>query len=48
MRTVSPPDTWAYALRLPHDPRAARVARMTVRSVLASHSRPEVLDIVEL
>ncbi len=48
MRTVSPPDTWVYALRLPHDPRAARVARTTVRSVLASHDRPEVLDAVEL
>lgn len=48
MRTVSPPDTWTYALRLPHDPRAARVARMTVRSVLNSHGRPEVLDAVEL
>jgi anti-sigma regulatory factor (Ser/Thr protein kinase) len=48
MRTVSPPDTWTYALRLPHDPRAARVARMTVRSVLDSHGRPEVLDAVEL
>jgi anti-sigma regulatory factor (Ser/Thr protein kinase) len=48
MRTVSPPDTWVYALRLPHDPRAARVARMTVRSVLESHGRPEVLDAVEL
>ncbi|MFF6982411.1 ATP-binding protein [Streptomyces sp. NPDC008343] len=48
MRTVSPPDTWTYALRLPHDPRAARVARMTVRSVLASHGRAEILDAVEL
>lgn len=48
MRTVSPPDTWVYALRLPHDPRAARVARMTVRSVLDSHGRPEVRDTVEL
>ncbi|MBT2674485.1 ATP-binding protein [Streptomyces sp. ISL-14] len=48
MRTVSPPDTWVYALRLPHDPRAARVARMTVRSVLNSHGRPEVLDAVEV
>ncbi|WP_282703064.1 ATP-binding protein [Streptomyces sp. CC219B] len=48
MRTVSPHDTWAYALRLPHDPRAARVARMTVRSVLESHGRPDVLDAVEL
>ncbi|WP_329050964.1 ATP-binding protein [Streptomyces violaceus] len=48
MRTVSPSDTWVYALRLPRDPRAARVARMTVRSVLDSHGRPEVLDTVEL
>ncbi|MBC9728581.1 ATP-binding protein [Streptomyces sp. TRM68367] len=48
MRTVSLPDTWVYALRLPHDPRAARVARMTVRSVLDSHGRPEILDAVEL
>ncbi|WP_405819411.1 ATP-binding protein [Streptomyces sp. NBC_01390] len=48
MRTVSPPDTWTYALRLPHDPRAARVARVTVRSVLDSHGRSEVLDAVEL
>jgi anti-sigma regulatory factor (Ser/Thr protein kinase) len=48
MRTVSPSDTWAYALRLPHDPRAARVARMTVRSVLDSHGRSEVRDTVEL
>lgn len=48
MRTVSPSDTWVYALRIPHDPRAARVARMTVRSVLASHGRLEILDTVEL
>ncbi|MFG2554505.1 ATP-binding protein [Streptomyces sp. NPDC048581] len=48
MRTVSPPDTWVYALRLPHDPRAARVARMTVRSVLVGHGRLEILDTVEL
>ncbi|MGC9537148.1 ATP-binding protein [Streptomyces sp. UG1] len=48
MRTVSLSDTWAYALRLPHDPRAARVARMTVRSVLDSHDRHEVRDAVEL
>ena len=48
MGTVSLPDTWVYALRLPHDPRAARVARMTVRAVLSGHGRPEVLDAVEL
>ncbi|QKW27803.1 ATP-binding protein [Streptomyces seoulensis] len=48
MSTVSLPDTWVYALRLPHDPRAARVARMTVRAVLHGHGRHEVLDAVEL
>ncbi|EST28134.1 ATP-binding protein [Streptomyces roseochromogenus] len=48
MGTVSLPDTWVYALRLPHDPRAARVARMTVRAVLSSHDRHEIVDDVEL
>ncbi|MFR9797257.1 ATP-binding protein [Streptomyces sp. MS06] len=48
MSTVSLPDTWVYALRLPHDPRAARVARMTVRTALTSHGRPDILDAVEL
>lgn len=48
MVTVALPDTWVYALRLPHDPRAARVARMTVRAVLGGHGRHEVLDTVEL
>jgi anti-sigma regulatory factor (Ser/Thr protein kinase) len=46
--TVSLPDTWTYALRLPHDPRAARVARMTVRAALIGHGRQEVRDTVEL
>ncbi|MFL4950161.1 ATP-binding protein [Streptomyces sp. MMS24-I31] len=48
MVTVALPDTWVYALRLPHDPRAARVARMTVRAALHSHGMGEVLDTVEL
>ncbi|GHA40895.1 ATPase [Streptomyces tauricus] len=48
MVTVAPPDTWTYALRLPHDPRAARVARMTVRAALDGHGRGEALDVVEL
>lgn len=48
MVTVAPPDTWTYALRLPHDPRAARVARMTVRAALNGHGMAEVLDVVEL
>ncbi|MEW2566643.1 ATP-binding protein [Streptomyces sp. NPDC047070] len=48
MVTVAPPDTWTYALRLPHDPRAARVARMTVRAALHGHGMAENLDVVEL
>ncbi|SEF02257.1 ATP-binding protein [Streptomyces sp. Ag109_O5-10] len=48
MDTVFLPDTWTYALRLPRDPRAARVARMTVRAVLSGHGRGEALDAVEL
>ncbi|MER6627256.1 ATP-binding protein [Streptomyces sp. NPDC000987] len=48
MGTVSLPATWVYALRLPHDPRAARVARMTVRAALHSHGRQEALEAVEL
>ncbi|MGW7424773.1 ATP-binding protein [Streptomyces sp. NPDC054813] len=48
MGTVSLPDTWAYALRLPRDPRAACVARKTVRAALGGHGRHEILDVVEL
>lgn len=48
MVTVSPPDTWMYALRLPHDSRAARVARMTVRAALHGYGFQEVRDVVEL
>lgn len=48
MVTVALPDTWSYALRLPHDPRAARVARMTVRAALNGHGLPELLDVTEL
>ncbi|OKJ90245.1 hypothetical protein AMK31_00330 [Streptomyces sp. TSRI0107] len=48
MVTVAPCQPWVYALRLPHDPRAAHVARVTVRAVLSSHGRDEVLDAVEL
>jgi anti-sigma regulatory factor (Ser/Thr protein kinase) len=48
MVTVALSDTWVYALRLPHDPRAARVARMTVRAALNGHGRVEILDVVEL
>ncbi|MFJ2263245.1 ATP-binding protein [Streptomyces sp. NPDC087844] len=48
MVTVAPPDTCTYALRLPHDPRAARVARMTVRAALHGHGMVEIVDVVEL
>ena len=48
MATVAPPNTWSYALRLPHDPRAARVARMTVRAALNGHGLPELLNTTEL
>ncbi|MBZ9644962.1 ATP-binding protein [Streptomyces sp. PSKA30] len=48
MVTVALPNTWVYALRLPHDPRAARVARMTVRAALQGHGMHEFLDVVEL
>ncbi|CAL9454149.1 ATP-binding protein [Streptomyces sp. enrichment culture] len=48
MVTVAPPHPWTYALRLPHDPRAVRVARMTVRAALRGHGRQDALDVVEL
>ncbi|WP_200303732.1 ATP-binding protein [Streptomyces adelaidensis] len=53
MVTVSPPDSrspecWQYSLRLPYDPRAARIARVTVRAILSSHGREDILDVVEL
>ncbi|MEV2212773.1 ATP-binding protein [Streptomyces sp. NPDC050997] len=53
MVTVSPSQcevspTWAYALQLPHDPRAARIARATLRAVLAGHDMSQLLDSAEL
>ena len=53
MVTVSPPEcevspTWAYALQLPHDPRAARIARVTLRAVLAGHGMSQLQDSAEL
>ncbi|MFD3682647.1 ATP-binding protein [Streptomyces sp. NPDC058613] len=44
--TVAP--SWAYTLQLPHDPRAAGIARSTVRAVLRSHGMPEPADTAEL
>ncbi|MGW2044474.1 ATP-binding protein [Streptomyces sp. NPDC001858] len=53
MVTVSPSEceavpTWAYALQLPHDPRAARIARVTLRAVLAGHGMAQLQDAAEL
>ncbi|MFI5678254.1 ATP-binding protein [Streptomyces cellulosae] len=53
MATVSPSEcetfpTWAYALQLPHDARAARVARVTLRAVLAGHGMSQLQETAEL
>ncbi|WP_329217286.1 ATP-binding protein [Streptomyces sp. NBC_01485] len=53
MVTVSPSEceavpTWAYVLQLPHDPRGARIARVTLRAVLAGHGMVQLQDSAEL
>ncbi|MFC9217253.1 ATP-binding protein [Streptomyces sp. NPDC057083] len=48
MNTVSPHAPWSYVLQLPHDRRAPRVARMTLRAVLAGHGMAELVDTAEL
>ncbi|GAA3370723.1 ATP-binding protein [Streptomyces sannanensis] len=48
MDTVSTYAPWSYLLQLPHDPRAPRVARMTLRAVLGGHGLSELLDPAEL
>lgn len=48
MVTVSPSEPWAYALQLPHDPRAPRIARVTLRAVLHSHGMGELIEMAEL
>ncbi|MEU1308966.1 ATP-binding protein [Streptomyces cinnamoneus] len=48
MATVSPENRWSYSLTLPHDPRSARVARITLRGVLESHGMDELADVTEL
>ncbi|MBT2401635.1 ATP-binding protein [Streptomyces sp. ISL-100] len=48
MATVSSSEPWAYALHLPHHPRAPRVARMTLRAVLGGHGISELIDVAEL
>lgn len=44
--TVTP--SWAYTLQLPHDPRAAGIARSTLRAVLRSHDMQGPADTAEL
>ncbi|MFD3618472.1 ATP-binding protein [Streptomyces sp. NPDC058676] len=46
MATVSP--SWAYALHLPHDPRAPGIARSTLRTVLAAHDLTALVPTAEL
>ncbi|MFJ2831827.1 ATP-binding protein [Streptomyces sp. NPDC087263] len=53
MVTVSPPKSeasasWAYALQLPNDPLAPRIARTTLRAVLTGHGMPQLADTAEL
>lgn len=48
MATVSPENRWSYSLILPHDPRSARIARLTLRGVLESHGMDELADVAEL
>ncbi|MEU6526173.1 ATP-binding protein [Streptomyces sp. NPDC046924] len=46
MPTVNP--TWSYVLQLPHDPRAPRIARVTLRTVLGAHGLAELAPTAEL
>ncbi|NGO12257.1 ATP-binding protein [Streptomyces sp. HC44] len=53
MVTVSPPKSeasasWAYALQLPRNRLAPRIARVTLRAVLSGHGMAQLLDIAEL
>ncbi|MFC8271380.1 ATP-binding protein [Streptomyces sp. NPDC057271] len=48
MSTVSPHAPWSYAIHLPHNPRAPRVARLTLRATLTSHGMIDRLDTAEL
>ncbi len=48
MATVSPENPWSYSLTLPHDPRSARIARITLRGVMESHGMDELADVTEL
>lgn len=48
MTTVTPRAPWPYALHLPHDRLAPRVARMTLRAALASHGMADRVETAEL
>ncbi|MDX3231259.1 hypothetical protein [Streptomyces sp. ME19-01-6] len=37
-----------YSLHIPHDPRAVRVARASLRTALTAHELPELIDRAEL
>jgi anti-sigma regulatory factor (Ser/Thr protein kinase) len=41
-------EPWEYELRFPRDPRGPRVARTTLRAVLAAHGLPELGGRAEL
>ncbi|OII61660.1 hypothetical protein BJP40_31165 [Streptomyces sp. CC53] len=48
MDTVSPDPAWSYLLQLPRDPRAPRVARVTLRAVLTGHGMNNRVEVAEL
>lgn len=39
---------WSYSLSVPHDPRAARVVRDTLRSALTVNEQPQLVDAATL
>jgi anti-sigma regulatory factor (Ser/Thr protein kinase) len=41
-------EAWCYELQIPRDPRGPRVARMTLRAVLATHSLDELAERAEI
>ncbi|KAK1182383.1 ATP-binding protein [Streptomyces sp. NBS 14/10] len=41
-------DAWQYTLDMPHQLRAPRIARRTVRMILAEHGLHELIDTAEL
>ncbi|MDC0772861.1 ATP-binding protein [Streptomyces sp. HD] len=44
----TPQPLWTYGLTIPHDPRAVRVVRATIRSILAAAKLNCIVDTVEL